>query len=87
MVPLPTPSVLQRCLRRSLDDSPAARAFIAQLPLKVTLKDYASTEKIADLPRKLPSHVPTGAVVHTCTLYGTRKTTSIKAWFARRGDT
>lgn len=40
-------------LMARLDDSAAARDFAAMLPLRLTLKDYASTEKIADLPRKL----------------------------------
>ena len=37
----------------SLDDTEAARDFVSLLPLALTLEDYASTEKIADLPRKL----------------------------------
>lgn len=37
----------------SLSDSEAARDFVAMLPLTLTLEDYASTEKIAYLPRKL----------------------------------
>lgn len=37
----------------ALDDSEAARDFASLLPLTVTLEDYASTEKIADLPRSL----------------------------------
>ncbi|WP_277980552.1 cyclophilin-like fold protein [Sphingomonas phyllosphaerae] len=41
-----------------LANSPSARDFRAQLPLKLTLKDYASTEKVGDLPRKL---TPDGA--------------------------
>lgn len=36
-----------------LDDSDSAKDFAALLPLNLTLKDYASTEKIADLPRLL----------------------------------
>jgi hypothetical protein len=40
-------------LTARLEDSAAAREFEAMLPLRLTLKDYASTEKIADLPRKL----------------------------------
>lgn len=39
--------------RVRLADSPSSRDFLVQLPLKLTLKDYAGTEKIADLPRKL----------------------------------
>ncbi|MES3151732.1 cyclophilin-like fold protein [Sphingomonas faeni] len=34
-------------------DSPSARDFLAQLPLDLTLTDYAATEKIATLPRPL----------------------------------
>lgn len=37
----------------TLEDSAATRGFIAQLPLTVTLEDYASTEEIAGLPKKL----------------------------------
>lgn len=37
----------------TLDDNDSARDFAAMLPLNLTLKDYAATEKIADLPRKL----------------------------------
>ena len=42
-----------RVLRATLDDSAAAKDFASLLPLTLTLKDYASTEKIADLPRRL----------------------------------
>ena len=37
----------------TLVDNETARDFVSLLPLKVTLKDYASTEKVSDLPRKL----------------------------------
>ncbi len=37
----------------TLDDTPAARDFASLLPLTLTLTDYASTEKVSDLPRKL----------------------------------
>lgn len=43
----------QTVLTARLEDSPTARDFAAMLPLNLTLKDYASTEKVADLPRKL----------------------------------
>ena len=36
-----------------LDDHPTARDFAALLPLRLTLEDYAATEKIAVLPRAL----------------------------------
>ena len=37
----------------TLFDNPASRDFAALLPLSVTFKDYAQTEKITYLPRKL----------------------------------
>jgi hypothetical protein len=37
----------------TLNDSPAAADFASMLPLSLTIADYASTEKIAYLPRKL----------------------------------
>jgi len=42
-----------RAVTATLAESPAAREFFAQLPLTLSLKDYAATEKIAYLPRKL----------------------------------
>jgi hypothetical protein len=45
----------------TLADNAAARDFASLLPLTLTLKDYASTEKVADLPRKLAlEDVPKG---------------------------
>ncbi|CAH2894495.1 MAG: hypothetical protein PCALPYG88_0656 [uncultured Paraburkholderia sp.] len=37
----------------TLENSEAARDFASLLPLSLTLEDYASTEKISDLPRRL----------------------------------
>jgi hypothetical protein len=37
----------------TLSDNPAAKDFLSLLPLTVTLEDYAATEKITYLPRKL----------------------------------
>ena len=37
----------------TLDDNASARDFAALLPLALTLEDYAATEKVATLPRKL----------------------------------
>lgn len=37
----------------TLDDNESARQFAALLPLNLMLKDYAATEKIADLPGRL----------------------------------
>jgi hypothetical protein len=49
-------------LTATLDDTEVARDFAALLPLTLTLEDYASTEKISDLPRKLST---TGAPAGT----------------------
>jgi hypothetical protein len=37
----------------TLANNPTSRDFVSLLPLTLTLKDYAGTEKISDLPRKL----------------------------------
>jgi len=37
----------------TLDDNETARDFASLLPLTLTLKDYAATEKISDLPKRL----------------------------------
>ncbi len=37
----------------TLDSNDSARDFAALLPLNLVLKDYAATEKVADLPRAL----------------------------------
>lgn len=37
----------------TLNDSKAASDFIELLPLMLTLEDYAGTEKISDLPKRL----------------------------------
>ncbi len=42
-----------KLINATLADNPSARDFLALLPLSLTLKDYASTEKISDLPKKL----------------------------------
>jgi hypothetical protein len=40
-------------LSATLDDTPAGRDFATLLPLDLSLSDYHTTEKVADLPRKL----------------------------------
>ena len=40
-------------LTATMLDNETSRDFISLLPLTLTLKDYAGTEKIADLPKKL----------------------------------
>lgn len=48
-------------LAATLEDSAAACDFAALLPLTLDLEDYAATEKIAQLPRKLSTTgAPTG---------------------------
>jgi hypothetical protein len=48
-------------LAATLYDTEAARDFASLLPLTLTLEDYAATEKISDLPRKLStSGAPAG---------------------------
>ncbi|ABK47929.1 conserved hypothetical protein [Shewanella sp. ANA-3] len=42
-----------KAYRFTLLDNPTAKDFYASLPLKLTLKDYANTEKIAMLEQKL----------------------------------
>lgn len=40
-------------LTATLDDNAATRDFVSLLPLSLTLKDYAGTEKVSDLPKRL----------------------------------
>lgn len=42
-----------KAIDATLDDTPVARDFASLLPLTLTLTDYASTEKVGDLPRTL----------------------------------
>ena len=51
-----------KILTATLHDTPTSRDFAAMLPLTLTLEDYAKTEKVSDLPRKLTKHgAPAGA--------------------------
>ena len=43
----------ERVITATLIDSKATRDFISLLPLTLTLEDYAGTEIISDLPKKL----------------------------------
>ena len=46
----------------TLIESSAARDFLSLLPLTLTLEDYAGTEKISDLPRRLyTENAPAGS--------------------------
>lgn len=40
-------------LTATMLDNATARDFISMMPMTLTLKDYAGTEKVSDLPRKL----------------------------------
>jgi hypothetical protein len=51
-----------KSMTATLTDSPTTQDFIALLPLTLKLDDYASTEKIAYLPKKLTTQ---GAPVGT----------------------
>jgi hypothetical protein len=42
-----------KAVTATLDDNETARDFVSLLPVMLTLKDYAATEKISDLPKKL----------------------------------
>jgi hypothetical protein len=42
-----------QAIMATLNDSPSAKDFASLLPLTVTLDDYAKTEKVSNLPRKL----------------------------------
>lgn len=42
-----------RTVAATLDDNPTSRDFVSLLPLTLTLDDYAATEKVSYLPRKL----------------------------------
>lgn len=49
-------------LTATLNDSPTTQDFISLLPLTLTLKDYAGTEKISDLPKRLSTNgAPNGS--------------------------
>ncbi len=49
-------------LSATLSDNETARDFASLLPLNLTLEDYASTEKISNLPRRLSTKgAPAGA--------------------------
>jgi len=43
----------ETALTATMLDNATARDFMALMPLTLTLSDYAGTEKVSDLPRKL----------------------------------
>jgi len=53
----------ERSAAATLDDNPTARDFASLLPITLALEDYAATEKISYLPRKLSTEgAPAGVV-------------------------
>jgi hypothetical protein len=51
-----------KVLTATLIDSKTTQDFISLLPLTLTLKDYAGTEKISDLPKRLSTEgAPSGS--------------------------
>jgi hypothetical protein len=55
-------NVGERVLTATLIDSATTRDFISLLPLTLTLKDYAATEKISDLSKRLSTeNTPSGS--------------------------
>ena len=53
--------VNDKTITATLIDSKTTRDFISLLPLTVTLEDYAGTEKISDLPKRLSTEgAPSG---------------------------
>lgn len=46
----------------TLEDNATSRDFVSLLPLTLTLRDYAETEKVSDLPKRLSTEgAPPGA--------------------------
>jgi hypothetical protein len=51
-----------KVLTATLIDSATSQDFISLLPLTLTLKDYAGTEKVSDLPKRLSTEgAPSGS--------------------------
>jgi hypothetical protein len=48
--------VQDKVITATLADNATARDFASLLPMTVTLNDYASTEKVTDLPRRLSTN-------------------------------
>lgn len=55
-------TVGEKVLTATLNNNPTTRDFISLLPLSLTLNDYAGTEKISDLPKRLSTKdAPSGS--------------------------
>jgi len=46
-------TIENKIITATLYDNPTSRDFISLLPIALTFKDYAGTEKISDLPKRL----------------------------------
>ena len=54
--------IQDKVIMATLVDNATARDFVSLLPMSLTLEDYAATEKISNLPRKLSSEgAPAGS--------------------------
>jgi hypothetical protein len=54
--------VQEKIITATLMDNATSRDFVSLLPMKLRLKDYAATEKVSDLPRKLSTEgAPAGS--------------------------
>jgi len=65
-------SVANTVMTATMLDNATSRDFMSLMPITLTLKDYAGTEKVSDLPRKLSTQgAPSGsdASVGDITLY------------------
>ena len=55
-------TIQDKVITATLVDNATSRDFVSLLPLSVTLEDYAATEKISDLPRRLSTEgAPAGS--------------------------
>ena len=58
----------------TLDNNESSRDFVKQLPITLTLEDYASTEKISDLPKPLSTQgAPAGFTPSSGDITSTRR--------------
>ena len=54
--------VQDKVITATLTDNATSRDFVSLLPMSLTLEDYAATEKVSDLPRKLSTEgAPAGS--------------------------
>jgi len=54
--------IQDKVITATLTDNATSRDFVSLLPITLTLKDYAATEKVSDLPRRLSTEgAPAGS--------------------------